>query len=90
MPTRKDASEFAEKQQHGVAVASAASFLESTDLERWRLLDERGRQTWHYLTDEAVKDWPQSIADRHHLGLPLVKPPSEFLFLAPFRHNGSL
>ena len=49
-----------------------------TDLTRWRLLDERGRQTWHYLrTDEEIKEWPQSIADRHHLGLPLVwLPPS--------------
>ena len=45
-----------------------------TDLERWRLLDERGRQTWHYLrSDEELEDWPQSIADRHHLGLPLVR-----------------
>ena len=46
----------------------------ATDLERWRLLDERGRQTWHYLqSDEEVKKWPQSVADRHHLGLPLVR-----------------
>ena len=46
---------------------------ERTDVERWRLLDERGRQTWHYLdTDEQAKEWPQTTADRHHLGLPLV------------------
>ena len=45
----------------------------ATDLERWRLLDERGRQTWHYMqSDEQVKQWPQTTADRHHLGLPLV------------------
>ena len=45
----------------------------ATDIERWRLLDERGRQTWHYLqSDEQVKQWPQTTADRHHLGLPLV------------------
>lgn len=44
-----------------------------TDLNRWRLLDERGRQTWHYLeSDEEVEKWPQSIVDRHHLGLSLV------------------
>lgn len=44
-----------------------------TDRERWRLLDERGRQTWHYLSsDEQIKEWPQTAADRHHLGLPLV------------------
>lgn len=45
-----------------------------TDPERWRLLDERGRQTWHYMkSDEQAKEWPQTIADRHHLGLPLVR-----------------
>ena len=46
---------------------------DSTDIQRWRLLDERGQQTWHYLeTDKEVKAWPQSPADRYHLGLPLV------------------
>lgn len=45
----------------------------ATDLTRWRLLNERGRHTWHYLTtDEAVQAWPQSIADKHFLGLPVV------------------
>ena len=49
---------------------------EKTDYTRWRLLDEAGRQTWHYLEDdEAAKDWPQSVADKHFLGLPLVGPP---------------
>jgi lanosterol synthase len=44
-----------------------------TDYTRWRLLDEAGRQTWHYLaTDEEVKKWPQSIADKYHLGMPTV------------------
>jgi len=47
---------------------------EKTDYTRWRLLDERGRQTWHYLeTDEQVKNWPQSAADKYHLGLPTVR-----------------
>jgi len=46
---------------------------EKTDYTRWRLLDERGRQTWHYLeTDEQVKNWPQSAADKYHLGLSTV------------------
>lgn len=46
---------------------------EKTDYSRWRLLDESGRQTWHYLkTDDEVKNWPQSAADKHHLGLPTV------------------
>jgi lanosterol synthase len=44
-----------------------------TDYTRWRLLDEEGRQTWHYLEDEeAIKAWPQSIADKWHLGMPTV------------------
>ena len=46
---------------------------DTTDIQRWRLLDEAGQQTWHYLeTDEEVKVWPQSTADRYFLGLPLV------------------
>jgi lanosterol synthase len=45
-----------------------------TDYTRWRLLDEAGRQTWHYLeTVEAVKAWPQSIADKWHLNMPTVR-----------------
>jgi lanosterol synthase len=49
---------------------------ERTDYTRWRLLDERGRQTWHYLEDdEDVKEWPQSIPDKYFLGLPLVSIP---------------
>lgn len=44
-----------------------------TDYSRWRLLDDRGRQTWHYLeSDEENEKWPQSIADKYFLGLPLV------------------
>lgn len=46
---------------------------EKTDLTRWRLLDEHGRQTWHYLeSEEEAKKWPQSVADRHFLGLHTV------------------
>lgn len=46
---------------------------EKTDYSRWRLLDERGRQTWHYLDgDEELKTWPQSTADKYHIGLPTV------------------
>ena len=48
-----------------------------TDRSRWRLLDERGRQRWKYLrTEEEVKEWPLSLADRWHLGLPLDVPPA--------------
>lgn len=46
---------------------------EKTDYSRWRLLDDAGRHTWHYLeTDEELEKWPQSIADKYHLGLPTV------------------
>ncbi|KAL8847557.1 MAG: hypothetical protein Q9221_007416 [Calogaya cf. arnoldii] len=46
-----------------------------TDPSRWRLLDERGRQTWHYLqSDEKLKEWPQSVADRYFLNLPTGLP----------------
>lgn len=45
-----------------------------TDRTRWRMLDEKGRHTWHYLEeDEAVKKWPQSIADKYYLGLDTVR-----------------
>lgn len=51
-----------------------------TDYARWRLLDDRGRQTWHYLeSDEENEKWPQSIADKYFLGLPLVG----YLFRTP-------
>jgi lanosterol synthase len=54
---------------------------EKTDYTRWRLQDEQGRHTWHYLeTDEQVKSWPQTVADKHHLGLdtdlPDLPPPT--------------
>ncbi|KAI0017177.1 terpene synthase [Xylariomycetidae sp. FL0641] len=43
---------------------------DKTDRTRWRMLDEKGRHTWHYLEDDAAaKKWPQSIADRWYLGL---------------------
>ena len=46
---------------------------ERTDYTRWRMLDESGRQTWHYLVDdEDAEEWPQSIADKYFLDLPTV------------------
>lgn len=46
---------------------------ERTDHSKWRMLDEKGRQTWHYLEDDdEAKEWPQSKADRYFLGQPLV------------------
>ena len=61
------------KAANGAVAVTVDEVDRSTDLRRWRLLDDRGRQTWHYLeTDEEVKEWPQSTADKYFLGLPLV------------------
>ncbi|KAI9803922.1 MAG: hypothetical protein M1825_001802 [Sarcosagium campestre] len=47
-----------------------SSSATKTDLERWRLQDIKGRQTWHYLhTDAEVTAWPQTVSDRYFLGL---------------------
>lgn len=62
------------KGQNGVVKHSNDGQEEATDLRRWRLLDERGRQTWHYLEkDEDLARWPQSTADKYFLELPLVR-----------------
>jgi len=40
---------------------------------RWRMKDDRGRQTWHYLeTDEEMKNWPMTAADKYYVGLDTV------------------
>jgi lanosterol synthase len=66
-----------EKKAAGVEGDYKAKLVDKqTDKKRWRLLDERGRQTWHYLHTEAeVKQWPQSTADKWFLGLPTVPNP---------------
>jgi lanosterol synthase len=44
-----------------------------TDRSRWRLRDVSGRHTWHYLkSDQEIQEWPQTTADKYHLGLPTV------------------
>ncbi|RHZ69532.1 hypothetical protein Glove_283g113 [Diversispora epigaea] len=44
---------------------------ERTDLEKWRLKVENGRQMWYYLENEdEIKNWPQSIVEKYWLGLP--------------------
>ncbi|KAB2110056.1 Lanosterol synthase [Alternaria gaisen] len=63
---------------------------EKTDYTRWRLKDDRGCQTWHYLeSDKDMKAWPQSTADKYFLGLdteqPTLKPAKTPLEAA---HNG--
>ena len=50
------------------------SNVEKTDLSRWRMKSDQGRQTWHYLkTDEEVQEWPQAISDKYFLGLDTVR-----------------
>lgn len=62
------------RDQNGSAKEASNGVEEKTDIYRWRLLDERGCQTWHYLeSNEKVKAWPQSTADKYFLGLPLVR-----------------
>ncbi len=69
---RKDANGSAKNDSNG-ALQHQQLFNRKTDYSRWRLRDDRGRQTWHYLTtDEELKDWPQTTADKYHLGLPIV------------------
>ncbi len=52
-----------------------------TDRMRWRLKDDRGCQTWHYLkTDEEIKAWPQSVADRWFLGMDTVRLPETMTY----------
>lgn len=44
-----------------------------TDYAKWRLKDDRGCQTWHYLEgEEENRAWPQSTADKYFLGLDTV------------------
>jgi lanosterol synthase len=47
--------------------------IEKTDYSRWRLENIRGCQIWKYMeSDEANKAWPQSVADKYHLGMDTV------------------
>lgn len=69
------ANSYTEEHKTGSIHVSAVELEESTDLRRWRLADDRGRQTWHYMsTDEGVRSWPQSTVDKYHLGLELDLP----------------
>ncbi|KAI9148933.1 CcqE [Paramyrothecium foliicola] len=41
-----------------------------TDYTKWRLIDNKGRQSWTYLeTDEENAKWPQTIYEKYFLGL---------------------
>lgn len=65
---------FRRSRRKSQTALTKSSANEKTDYSRWRLRDDRGRQTWHYLEeDEQVKKWPQSVADKYHLGMPTVR-----------------
>jgi lanosterol synthase len=41
-----------------------------TDHTRWRMKNDDGRQTWHYLeSDDELKAWPMTSADKYYLGM---------------------
>ena len=45
-----------------------------TDHLRWRMKDVDGRQTWRYLeSDEQLKAWPMTSADKYYLGMDTVR-----------------
>jgi lanosterol synthase len=69
------------------ATSRTPRVAEKTDRSRWRLLDESGRLTWHYLEDDdSARKWPQSVADKWYLGLDTVSIAKQ-LFLQPTKHN---
>ena len=45
----------------------------ATDLSRWRLHCERGRQTWAYLEEGEGDHREQDFIERHSLGLDTVR-----------------
>ncbi|KAI1982254.1 hypothetical protein LOZ53_001170 [Ophidiomyces ophidiicola] len=63
------------KPTKGASILRESITEDKTDYSRWRLLDDHGRQTWHYLkTQKDLEEWPQTTADKYHLGLPTGLP----------------
>ena len=85
MPEANGTHRRGEKQKpiSNEAVTSSTGRATKTDYTRWRLKDERGCQTWHYLeTKDEIEQWSQSLADKWHLGMDLVrKPPSHQYYI---------
>ena len=55
------------------AVSTTSIQKETTDRSRWRMSDDKGRHIWHYLeSDEELKSWPQSKAEKYYMGLETV------------------
>ena len=72
-----------DKQANGLANGSTNGTIKpiedydaelKTDHARWRMKNVDGRQTWHYLeSDEQLKAWPMTAADRYYLGQDTVR-----------------
>lgn len=61
-------------QPNGGAKSVQKTDERKTDFTRWRLRNDRGVQTWHYLqSDEEVQAWPMTTADKYFLGLETVR-----------------
>jgi lanosterol synthase len=71
-------SATAKKRANGTAKTDKAAsttliYNETTDRSRWRMSDDKGRHIWHYLeSDEQLKAWPQSKAEKYYMGLETV------------------
>ncbi|KAK5071511.1 Lanosterol synthase erg7A [Lithohypha guttulata] len=61
-------------QLNGHAQSSAAN-EQKMDYSKWRIKDENGRHTWHYLdSEEQIRQWPQDVSTKYFLGLPTEQP----------------
>ncbi|KAK5993756.1 Lanosterol synthase [Cladobotryum mycophilum] len=76
--TGRDIGAITSRKRNSDAADSSAKkprLGEKIDKTRWRLKDDDSRHTWQYLTDdEAAKEWPQSYAEKHFLGVPMDLP----------------
>ena len=72
-PTQPTRSGHANGSPH-VTNSAARTPDQKTDYSLWRLRDERGQQIWQYITPEEAKSWPQTTAEKYHLGLPTGLP----------------
>jgi hypothetical protein len=49
--------------------------VDRTDLSRWRLVNDKGRHSWHYLAPyQDPEKWPMTIPEKWYLGLEMVGP----------------
>uniref|UniRef100_A0A8B9RPK6 Terpene cyclase/mutase family member n=1 Tax=Astyanax mexicanus TaxID=7994 RepID=A0A8B9RPK6_ASTMX len=55
----------------------------ATELTRWRLRNEEGRQTWRYLEDEETEERKQTLLEAQSLGLDT----SKFVEASPAAHT---